>query len=1208
MERKGDILYSIVDSFTGEWITYKKVLTWLDGTTMNSTLCDKIIYVETPAYPGEFFRREYSGPADVRWFGATGDGVTDDTAAVQQAINAFTTDYWAGQRGGGQSILFPPGTYLLNDIQIGQGITLISYQLARDNFDSFVPAVLMPLTGVAEYILHNADDSRNCELIGLHIDGDFTNNPQLIAAVRWAGGFQKMINCNINKCAQYAVKSKAGAFVMQDCSIGGWFGAAPTDWTGDDDFRGAVHVEAAGDFYMLNNEISAALPYFTQTGMAVLRDPIHRRICALAGVGFLGNSVVMGNLFENGDRAVVLSSGQYAYWANNRYEFSGGTGLTIIGGNRFMTFNGERFSGNSIAGDGLFSDIELRPGTFGSVTFTATTFMRSFATVEVPAFANRVNYNIDNKASVDINFLGTVYDSTYYTIAPINLTDLASLPIRQDLLQYDVDNVQFASVSTKKLVADPIQTGYVKLTRGTGLLTGNLTGGVQFYDYLDTPKSLIGFNTGNDLWFNLNSVGGQYIFIGGGMFIPKAGGNNITLVSTDLVGTVAFNMSSGPGPDHGFSIVMDSATGNTRFTSGSPMTLGSGGAGNFTILSTGLTLIPTQPTSGDTATSFLLGRNTSTGEMTILDPDLFTPAAVTETANTVWAGPGAGAPNYPTFRLLVQQDIPALPASKLPKATASVDGYLAATDFAAFSAGTIPTLQQVTNTGNQTTGAVTFGAAATPLAQVHAVRNTPLLIDGENTGALGISSGAFVRLYNDGVPNDMDQGLGGIVFGARTSGIIVRNGASISAYSVGAWADGIAHPSYISIATGEILSADNIERVRISEDGLHSYFPVQIDGFLSIGSSAAVITGLGNATFQALTVVGNTTFESNGVPAVGKVPTGTDVSGNWTWQALPAPSGVTSLQTLTGGVTLAFGTGTTGNDNNITTAGSVITLNVPDASATVRGVITTGTQIIAGNKSLTGVTTLSTGWTTGSFAFGATASPSVARVNILSANTSGLYIINSSTPSASTGGFARLMNSGTPSADGQRIAGIIAGTNPTGSTFRTSANIEFYADGGAWTDGTSQPTRITFGTTPTGSATIVTRMTISQAGNVSMTQGLTVSGNTTFAANGTPAAGNIPMGTDASGNWTWTQLLKNTATLDFPSTLATTSSDLTITVTGAALGDVVSLGVPNGSVVAGTSYSAWVSATNTVTVRLSNFSAVSADPASGSFKVYVFKF
>jgi hypothetical protein len=80
-----------------------------------------------------------------------------------------------------------------------------------------------------------------------------------------------------------------------------------------------------------------------------------------------------------------------------------------------------------------------------------------------------------------------------------------------------------------------------------------------------------------------------------------------------------------------------------------------------------------------------------------------------------------------------------------------------------------------------------------------------------------------------------------------------------------------------------------------------------------------------------------------------------------------------------------------------------------------------------------------------------------------------------------------------------------------------------------------------------------------------------------------------------------------TATLDFASTNAQSSNDQTIAATGAALGDVVSLGVPNAAVNANTSYSAWVSAAGTVTVRFNNYSSGTVDPASALFKVFVTK-
>lgn len=90
---------------------------------------------------------------------------------------------------------------------------------------------------------------------------------------------------------------------------------------------------------------------------------------------------------------------------------------------------------------------------------------------------------------------------------------------------------------------------------------------------------------------------------------------------------------------------------------------------------------------------------------------------------------------------------------------------------------------------------------------------------------------------------------------------------------------------------------------------------------------------------------------------------------------------------------------------------------------------------------------------------------------------------------------------------------------------------------------------------------------------------------------------------DANVQNVYAKILVATATLDFPSTAAGAIADLTISVPGAALGDAVILGVPNGSQTATATFSAFVSAADTVKVRYSP--KATEDPASGTFKVYV---
>lgn len=106
---------------------------------------------------------------------------------------------------------------------------------------------------------------------------------------------------------------------------------------------------------------------------------------------------------------------------------------------------------------------------------------------------------------------------------------------------------------------------------------------------------------------------------------------------------------------------------------------------------------------------------------------------------------------------------------------------------------------------------------------------------------------------------------------------------------------------------------------------------------------------------------------------------------------------------------------------------------------------------------------------------------------------------------------------------------------------------------------------------------------------------------------GTQGAGKV-LTSDTDGLASWQTLaLTDTATLNFGSISANGHETLTITVTGAALSDVVSLGIPNASMNDHASFVAWVSSANTVSVKCFNFDGSNFNPAAGLFTVKVFK-
>lgn len=162
-----------------------------------------------------------------------------------------------------------------------------------------------------------------------------------------------------------------------------------------------------------------------------------------------------------------------------------------------------------------------------------------------------------------------------------------------------------------------------------------------------------------------------------------------------------------------------------------------------------------------------------------------------------------------------------------------------------------------------------------------------------------------------------------------------------------------------------------------------------------------------------------------------------------------------------------------------------------------------------------------------------------------------------------------------------------------GTTLQNTGIIHFQVDG-AVSSGTAG-TKIVFRTGATNSASLADRFSISKSGVINIAN--------------TSGTGNRLVQTSSAGDISATTLtiLTGSATLDFTSTAAQTSSELTITVTGAVVNDVVSVGPP-AAPNANSSFSAYVSATNTVTVRFNNYSSGAIDPASATYKVTVTHF
>jgi hypothetical protein len=234
--------------------------------------------------------------------------------------------------------------------------------------------------------------------------------------------------------------------------------------------------------------------------------------------------------------------------------------------------------------------------------------------------------------------------------------------------------------------------------------------------------------------------------------------------------------------------------------------------------------------------------------------------------------------------------------------------------------------------GNSTAGTGTFGTNDNSVLSIRIVNGTPTTAGAylEIQGALGGSS--------SGDSGDMNIHTAAVSTSANVGELRIYGGSSTSGSA-----------GNVRLSGGSSTSGTNGVVYVTSENsalsGVLRFMEAQTNGtdYVELASPASVTTSTRYILPDTQPTVGQVLSAS--------APASNIVTLSWIDQ-VSAGSGITTLNTLTN-TTQVFATGTSGTDFAISSATSTHTFNLPDASATARGVITTGAQTIAGAKTFT---------------------------------------------------------------------------------------------------------------------------------------------------------------------------------------------------------------------------------------------------------------
>ena len=302
----------------------------------------------------------------VKAYGAVGNGVTDDTASIQAAINAAAVS--------GGTVFFPPGTYNRTTITLPSNVNILTFEIVGQHIlRGDIP------TNSGKLILWNSQDvslspSNALPYNPAIIQNQFAVNLRGVASTRIPVGIFSWVNVEGDMTLGQNPKNPNAVFGQIDVN-------GPT--------VGASHGDVAGEFAVVLRGTSTSV-LGDERGVfgrinADANQPITRAVAVMGSVGTTASAITDAHSFY-GTAPVLSAPGSIVNSVTAKFDQP--TSATTV--NRSLHAGGESSFGGTIASPRVVIDsggaggINITTGTFvvsgpstfnGLATFKDTTFI-----------------------------------------------------------------------------------------------------------------------------------------------------------------------------------------------------------------------------------------------------------------------------------------------------------------------------------------------------------------------------------------------------------------------------------------------------------------------------------------------------------------------------------------------------------------------------------------------------------------------------------------------------------------------------------------------------------------------------------------------------------------------------------------------------------------------------------------------------------------